>query len=253
MHRPALRALATLLFATLAVGCGDDADPTGPDRTDAGDAAMTDTSAADTGATDAGATDTADPLDVDAGTTDAAPDDTGATDTGAMDAAPMDAANDADDASPDVTEDATPDATEDAAPDVGPPTTATLVGAISRSTDPSRGADAVGDVYIALFDNEPILDRDQMPVAFLIVEAVDLSDPITTVPYRLEGIAPRAEAYWISAFLDDNGNASTDDAGPDRGDLVMLERFVPPESRRVTIAEPGEQTQVIDLNNVLPF
>lgn len=253
MHRPAFRALATLLFATVAVGCGDDADSTGPARTDAGDAAMTDTGAADvggtdTGATDAGATDTADAMDADTDTTDAAPDD-----AGSMDAGPMDAANDADDAAPDVTEDATPDATEDAAPDVGPPTTATLVGAISRSTDPSRGADAVGDVYIALFDNEPILDRDQMPVAFLIVEAVDLSDPITTVPYRLEGIAPRAEAYWISAFLDDNGNASTDDAGPDRGDLVMLERFVPPESRRVTIAEPGEQTQVIDLNNVLPF
>lgn len=257
--RRILVAVAAIPLLILSACADDTSSPMGVDDA-AMDASTSDAGTSDAGGTDAGIGDTG-MTDDDTGATDAGLTDAGASDTDPTDAntedvmdAGIDAVGDAGDVGADAADDtSTEDASADTTEDAGEPTTVTLTGTISRSTNPSRGGDAIGDVFIALFDNEPILDRDQMPVAFLIVEGVDLSDGITTAPYRLEGITPRAEPYWISAFLDDNGNASVDDAGPDRGDLVMLERFVPPASRQVTLAEPGDVTYVIDLNNVLPF
>jgi small subunit ribosomal protein S16 len=72
---------------------------------------------------------------------------------------------------------------------------------------------------LALFDRDPISNRTQTPIAAVIIPNVDLSDEDTEVAYRFPDLPPRANAYFISAVLDDNNNVSIDDAGPDRGDL----------------------------------
>jgi len=90
-------------------------------------------------------------------------------------------------------------------------------------------------------------------VAESILEATDFSTEGARYEYNIEGIPPRAEPYFVIAFLDDNGTVDTSTpslAGPDRGDLVSLDGFSSPQ---VTLSSPEVIMLDLDLNFSLPF
>jgi hypothetical protein len=113
-----------------------------------------------------------------------------------------------------------------------------------------------GNLYIAVFTEDPVtMGAGATPVANLRLDAVDMSADGASIPYTMPGIPPRAEPYFVTAFLDDNGTASTSDpsmAGPDRGDLVTIDAasFGSP---RVTVASATTVNFDIVLNFNLPF
>ncbi len=89
-------------------------------------------------------------------------------------------------------------------------------------------------------------------VAESIQESTDFSGDDARYEYTIEGIPPRAEPYFVIAFLDDNGTVDPStpaSAGPDRGDLVSLDGFSSPQ---VTLASPEAVTLDLDLNFSLP-
>ncbi len=126
-----------------------------------------------------------------------------------------------------------------------------LTGMVSRSAQPM--GDARGNVFVALFDKDPVIDRmSAQVVARVRLDNVDLSATGASAPYTLTGVAPRAADYFLLAFLDDNGNVDpmTAGAGPDRGDLVSLDGFAAP---KVKVSVAGTKTENVVLNSVLPF
>lgn len=130
--------------------------------------------------------------------------------------------------------------------------TAKVAGTITRSAAPM--GDAVGDVYVALFDRDPVTQMSQAQlVARARIAGANLAAANATVPYELPDIPPRAETYYLVAFLDDNGNvdmAHPEKAGPDKGDLVSLDGLAAP---KLAVTAPGTQAHNITLNSVLPF
>ena len=122
---------------------------------------------------------------------------------------------------------------------------------MTRSAMPTAGGD--GDVYIALFDRDPVLDAEgAVAVGSGFLEDADLSADGAAVPYAIEDIPVRPEPYFVIAFMDDNDNVDPEDmenAGPDSGDLLSLRGLA---SVSVTLDAPGEHALDIDLNSVLP-
>ena len=128
------------------------------------------------------------------------------------------------------------------------PDNATLIGVVTRSTHPRAGG--VGDLFIGVFEDDPVLSSDDATaVATLKIDDADMSADDAAIPYSIPGIRPRGEPYFVSAFLDDNGNSSADQA-PDRGDLVTLDGLGSPE---VTVDVAGEVEYEIVLNAAMPF
>lgn len=129
--------------------------------------------------------------------------------------------------------------------------TASLTGSVTRSATPTAGGD--GDVYIAVFDRDPVLDMaGAVAVGSGLVEDADLSAEGASVPYAIDAIPVRAEPYYLIAFMDDNDNVDPSDmenAGPDSGDLLSLRGLA---SVSVTLETPGAHELDIDLNSVLP-
>ena len=126
---------------------------------------------------------------------------------------------------------------------------ATLSGSVVRSVQPMAGG--IGHVYIALFTQDPVTSMDPpAPVLTLLIENADMSAANAAIPYQLAGVGVRSEPYYVSAFLDDNMNATPDAAGPDRGDLVSLNGLASP-SVTVDVATTIEFD--IDLNLAMPF
>jgi phage-related tail fiber protein len=235
------------------LACSSDSDEQGTTETDV----RTDVDRSADGSADSGAAamdvaqDDANEPSPDA---DSAEPDITSMDTMTADASLLDAADDV--STTDTSGSGTPDVVEvDVAVDTASATTATIVGALLRTTEPARGNDGAGDVFIALFDSDPISNRTQSPQGAVIIAAVDLSFDGASVAYQFPNVVPRPEPYFISAFMDDNGNASTspESAGPDRGDLVMLQSFLPPASKQITVTEPGEFVFDIELDQILPF
>ncbi len=130
--------------------------------------------------------------------------------------------------------------------------TAKVSGTIKRSAAPM--GDAVGDVYVALFDRDPVTQMMQAQlVARARIVGANLAAATATVPYELVDVPPRAETYYLVAFLDDNANvdmAHPEKAGPDRGDLVSLDGLAAP---KLGVTTAGTQSHDITLNSVLPF
>lgn len=128
---------------------------------------------------------------------------------------------------------------------------ASLAGSVTRSAMPTAGAD--GDVYIAVFDRDPVLDMaNAVAVGSGFIEDADLSADGAMVPYAVDDIPVRAEPYFLIAFMDDNDNVDASDmasAGPDSGDLLSLRGLA---SVSVTLDSPGAHDLDIDLNSVLP-
>ena len=132
------------------------------------------------------------------------------------------------------------------------PSGAGVAGVVRRSAQPS--GDAKGSVYIALFDQDPVAHKDTAKaVGNALVANADLSASGATVPYAIANVPPRADDYYVIAFLDDNGNVDPTNpgaAGPDKGDLVSLQGV---SAQKVKIADAGPHTLDLDLNLVMPF
>jgi len=128
---------------------------------------------------------------------------------------------------------------------------ASLTGSVTRSAMPTAGGD--GDVYIAVFDRDPVLEMESaVAVGSAFVEDADLSADGATVPYEVMDLPVRAEPFFLIAFMDDNDNVDASDmanAGPDSGDLLSLRGLA---SVSVTLDAPGAHDLDIDLNSVLP-
>lgn len=137
-------------------------------------------------------------------------------------------------------------------PDMEQPAGGTLVGKITRSTEPKSGGK--GGLYVAIFERNPITDMNNPGlVARTFIPNADMSAAGASYDYTLGPIPPRAEAYYITAFLDDNNTVDMNDpsnAGPDRGDLVSLNGFSFPT---VMVTQPSQQTLNLVLNTALPF
>jgi hypothetical protein len=131
---------------------------------------------------------------------------------------------------------------------------ATLVGSVSRSTtdtvpvDPPP--DGLGDLYLSVFETNPASGPPGPAVASQAIPGVDLSAPTLSVPFRLEGIPPRTEPYYVTAFLDDTGPADPSHPCPNAGDSVATEGFGVPT---VVIDTEAEHTLDLDLDSVLIF
>lgn len=144
-------------------------------------------------------------------------------------------------------------------PDVVTPEGAVLTGVVSRSGDPASDGDGIGDLYIAVLDGNPLAGfggggATPNAVGVQLIENADLSLTATQIEYRIEGIPPRSEAYYISAFLDDDDNAEPGaGAQPDRGDLLNLESLLPPAIPTQVMDSATEFLFDIDLNQTRPF
>jgi hypothetical protein len=153
----------------------------------------------------------------------------------------------------DHTASSSPDAAlGDARSDAAPSQLATVAGSIRRSAQPM--GDARGNIYVALFDEDPVTNMDTAKVvARALLEAADLSAQGASVAYTLTDVPTRSADYFLVAFLDDNGNvdpATPDAAGPDKGDLVSLDGLAAP---KLQVASVGTTQHDIVLNSVLPF
>jgi len=126
-----------------------------------------------------------------------------------------------------------------------------LEGVVTRTAEPRAGG--IGHLYIAVFDRDPVTNRDSaVVVARTLIENADMSDDAAEIPYSVEEVPPRAEPYFVTAFLDDDGDAGMDPetAGPDMGDLVVLEGLGSPQ---VTVSSAETVSFDIVLNTNLPF
>lgn len=129
-----------------------------------------------------------------------------------------------------------------------------LVGNVLRvaATKPSAGGK--GNVYVAVFDGNPILDPDNaVAVGRAIVENVDMTADDAKVAYRVDKLPVRDAPYQVVAFLDDNNNATSGERpGPDKGDLVSLQ--IDPEFSGVKaiVSSASDVKLDIPLNAALP-
>ncbi|MDX2089835.1 MAG: hypothetical protein SFX73_18410 [Kofleriaceae bacterium] len=144
----------------------------------------------------------------------------------------------------------TPDASIAGDAPVDASTTATVSGSLRRTVQPM--GDARGSIYVAMFDRDPVLERDAAQVVGqTVLTDADLSGEGASMTYTLSGVPVRAAKYYLVAFLDDNTSVSDPSAaGPDRGDLVSLDGLAAP---RLTVANAGTMTFDVNLNTVMPF
>ena len=128
-------------------------------------------------------------------------------------------------------------------------TTGTLHGDVTRTAMPR--ADGIGDLFVAVFDRDPVTEMaEAQVVAAARLEDVDMSSADARIAYEVTGIPPRAEPYFVIAFLDDNDNVTDPTmAAPDRGDLVTIEGFGAPS---VTVSEPVRVDRDLVLNLNVP-
>ena len=130
--------------------------------------------------------------------------------------------------------------------------TGTIQGNVTRTARPRAGG--IGALFIAVFDRDPVFDPDNVVVVGGDqINDADMNPSDVSIPYRIEAVPVRAETYFITAFLDDDGTVDTSDPdtlGPDRGDLISTMGLATP---RVGVTEPGVVTKDIVLNINLPF
>jgi hypothetical protein len=166
--------------------------------------------------------------------------------------APIDAARASDDAAVVVADDAFAPGLDAGAVDAPSVGGGSITGRVTRSAMPAAGGR--GHLYVAVFTTDPVRDRmGARNVANARVEDVDMSAAGVSVPYTVTGIPPRAEPYFVTAFLDDNRTVDASDpasAGPDRGDLVALDGF---SSVQVSVPDARPVSLDLDLNFNLPF
>jgi hypothetical protein len=118
---------------------------------------------------------------------------------------------------------------------------ATLSGTVSRSA--SLILDGIGDLYVLLFEDNPVENPGSPPVAWGSFEA-DFSQGGATQAYRINDIPLGSKAYNVVAFLDDNGSGHT--TGPDSGDLMAMIGMM--EFPQVEVLEATDYELNLDLN-----
>lgn len=104
-----------------------------------------------------------------------------------------------------------------------------LKGTISRTA--SGAEDNVGDIWMMLFDENPMTGGE--PITLEVLSDVDLSDPTTVVEYRIEDLPTAEEGHFLVAFLDDDGSGNR----PDPNDVIALDGFSIP---RVVLSAEAE-------------
>lgn len=110
--------------------------------------------------------------------------------------------------------------------------------------------DRVGDLVLGVFAQDPSKGIFSFPVAAVLERDVDLR--AGALPFRLSGIPPREEPYYLTAFLDDDQNAGPVPF-PDRFDAVsVVEIAGEVKTPTVAIVRPGEQEQLIRVNAIIP-
>jgi hypothetical protein len=148
-----------------------------------------------------------------------------------------------------------PDASTDAATaplgcDAG--TCGSLVGHVSRKSTTMAQHGGVGNVYIAVFDGNPIADQaNAKVVAQTVLMNVDLGASSASFAYRVDGIPVRAAEYQVVAFLDDDHNASATNPAPSKGDLVTID-LMAFGGVKAPVTKSGDTTLDLQLNAALP-
>jgi hypothetical protein len=123
-----------------------------------------------------------------------------------------------------------------------------IAGSVTRTAMPTSGG--VGNVYVAIFDADPIVSSDATPLGQAILESVDMSGEGAVSTYQIDGLVPTDAELFAVAFLDDNGNADQTSPGPDMGDLVTLDGTGVP---RFSLEPSGVTPLNLVLNAVMPF
>ncbi len=121
----------------------------------------------------------------------------------------------------------------------------TLTGDVSSTVtcDASpEESDCAGTLYLVLMAEDPVTNPFQTPEAFEIVTGVDLSSG--SVSYTLNNIP--AGQWYISGFLDDDGNASGALPAPDVDDPISY------PAPQVTITADDTTTQNLTLTTRMP-
>lgn len=139
----------------------------------------------------------------------------------------------------------------DEAPDAPPGSVATMSGVVTRTAEPEE--DGVGHLYVALFDDNPVSNQQQTPIAQALIEDADMSASDAAIAYELADVPVRGAPYYVVAFLDDDGTVDTTnpaEAGPDTGDLISLDGLSPPQ---ITVSSPGDVELDIVLTLAFPF
>ena len=131
-------------------------------------------------------------------------------------------------------------------------TCASLVGRVVRkaTTKPQHGG--IGNVYVAVFDGNPITDMNNAHVVGRVIVAnADLSADTASVAYRVDGVPTRAAEYQVIAFLDDDHDATAQSPAPNKGDLASID-LAGFGGIKVTLAHAGDTSLDLPLNAALP-
>ncbi len=127
---------------------------------------------------------------------------------------------------------------------------ASLSGKVTRKAGTKPSAGGKGNLYIALFDGNPITDMmGAKLVARALIENVDMNPDGVSIPYRIDGIPPSPTERQVVAFLDDNKTASATSPAPDKGDLVTIEI---PAFSGVKVRVPADTKLDLQLNAAIP-
>ena len=116
----------------------------------------------------------------------------------------------------------------------------------SEAAAPFAGNDAVGDLYVVAFDDA----CGGNVVADAMVAAADLSDPASAVAFTVEGVGPGT--YFVTGFLDDNGDYDPEAPGPNMGDIVMADGAMA-GCIEVDVVDVDLEGAALLLNFTLPF
>lgn len=129
-------------------------------------------------------------------------------------------------------------------------TTASIYGQIGRTARIPAGLDGIGDVYIAVFADNPVTNMNAEALANTLIEDADLSQDGTGINYRVDNIEPSSSPRYIVAFMDDDDNVTLEDPAPAKPDLIAFDGLSP---ITVTLATPGEHELNLILNAEIPF
>lgn len=127
---------------------------------------------------------------------------------------------------------------------------ASLEGQIGRTARIPSGLDGIGNVYIAVFSDNPVTNMNAEALANTLIMDADLSVDGTGISYRVDNIPVSNEPRYVVAFLDDDGNVSQEDPSPKKPDLIAFDGISPIS---VTLATPGVTKLDLVLNAEMPF
>lgn len=127
---------------------------------------------------------------------------------------------------------------------------ASLEGQIGRTARIPSGLDGIGNVYIAVFSDNPVTNMNAEALANTLIMDADLSVDGTGISYRVDNIPVSSEARYVVAFMDDDDNVSPEDPSPKKPDLIAFDGISPIS---VTLAAPGVTKLDLVLNAEMPF